>query len=328
MPKAIRFHQLGGPEVLTIEEVPSPEPAAGEVVLKVAAVGLNRAESMYFHGQYLEQPQLPSGLGYEVVGTVTKVGPGGDQSLIGKQFGTVPGYSQNKYPGLGEEALAPADDLAALPPSLDPVAAAASWMQYGTAYDGIVNVGKVTADDFVIITAASSSVGLAAIEMVRDLGATAIATTRTSQKKQELLDFGAPFVIASEEEDLPARVREITNGKGARVIYDPIGGDGIHTLAQASSQGAVYILYGMLSGQPTPYPLSRFGQGFSMTSSSISTARRSPETYTRMKSYVYDRLASGAFKPKIAKTFPFAQTVEAYKYLESNQQVGKIVITF
>jgi NADPH:quinone reductase-like Zn-dependent oxidoreductase len=204
LPKAVRFYQLGGPEVLQIEDVILHEPGPGEVALDVAAVGLNRAESMYFHGQYMEQPQLPSGLGYEAVGTVTAVGPDVSKSLIGKQVGTVPGYSRNRYPALAEKAIVPAYEVAELPPTLSAVEGAAVWMQYATAYGALVEIGKVGPGDFVIITAASSSVGLAAIQIVKALGATAIATTRTSTKKSQLTELGADHVIATAEEDLPA----------------------------------------------------------------------------------------------------------------------------
>ncbi len=326
MPKAVRFSEFGGPEVLQIEEVAVPEPGNGEVRLKVAAVGLNRAESMYFHGQYMEQPTLPSGIGYEVTGTVGAVGPGGDASLVGKTISTIPGYSMNKYPSLGEQVVVPVEALGALPESLSAEEAAAVWMQYGTAYGALVPFGKVGPGDFVLITAASSSVGLAAIQIVKVQGGMSIATTRTSAKRQELLDLGADHVIATEEEDLPARVREITGGKGARVVFDPVGGDYIHTLGRATANGGEIYLYGMLSGKPTPFPMMTFGRGVTMRGYSINEVRQ-PEHIETMKSYIYDHVADGSFKPKIAKTFPFAETVAAYQYLESNQQVGKVVIT-
>ncbi len=327
MPKAVRFHELGGPEVLRIEEVALREPGPGEVTLQVAAAGLNRAESMYFHGQYFEQPRLPSGVGYEVVGTVIKVGPDVDPALIGKQFGTIPGYSMNQFPALAEEAVVPASELAELPPTLSPVEGAAVWMQYATAYGALVNIGKVGPGDFVILSAASSSVGLAAIQIARAQGATAIATTRTSGKKQQLLDLGAHHVIATQEEDLPARVSEITGGKGARIVFDPVGGDYVATLAQATAPEGTIFLYGMLSGQPTQYPLTAFGKGIALIGYSM-VEMKVPGRLEAMKTYIYDHLMDGTFKPKIAKTFPFTQAAEAYKYLESNEQVGKIVVTF
>ncbi len=325
--KAVRFHEVGGPEVLRIEEVTLREPGPGEVTLDVAAAGLNRAESMYFHGQYLEQPQLPSGLGYEVVGTVLKVGPGVDASLVGKRFGTIPGFSMNRFPALAEQAVVPVKELAALPESLTPVQGAAVWMQYATAYGALVELGKVAPGDFVIVTAASSSVGLAAIQIVRAQGATSIATTRTSAKKQRLLDLGADHVIATQEEDLPARVSEITGGKGARIVFDPVGGSYVATLAQAVAVDGTIFMYGMLSGEPTEYPMAAFGKGIALTGYSL-LQMKVPGRLEAMKTYIQDRLADGRFKPEIAKVFPFPQVVDAYRYLESNQQVGKVVIAF
>lgn len=326
MPKAVRFNELGGPEVLKLEDVPAREPGEGEVALDVKAVGLNRAESMYFHGQYLEQTHLPSGLGYEAIGTVTKVGPGVDSKWVGKRVGTVPGYSMNKYPVLAEKAVVPASELAEVPESLSLEEAAAVWMQYATAYGALVPLGKVGAGDFVIITAASSSVGLAAIQIVKAQGGKSIATTRTSAKKQELLNLGADFVIATEEENLVARVQEITGGKLARVVFDPIGGDGITALGAATANGGMIFLYGMLSQTPTPFPMSTFARGVAMYGYSL-LQMKAPEYFDTMKRYIYDHLANGTFKPKVDRTFPLENIVDAYQYLESNQQIGKIVVT-
>ena len=327
MTQAIRFHELGGPDVLALEETPGREPGQDEVKLQVEAVGLNRAESMYFHGQYFEQPNLPSGLGYEAVGVVTAVGPGADPSLIGRKFGTIPGYSMNRYPVLAEEAVVPASVLAALPPALSAVEGAAAWMQYCTAYGALVPLGHVGPGDFVVITAASSSVGLAAIQIAKAEGAAAIATTRTSAKKQQLLDLGADHVIATQEEDLTARVAEITGGKGARVIFDPVGGDYVATLVQAAATEGTIYLYGTLSGQPTSYPLSGFMKAVALTGYTFNVLRESPERWEAMKTYIYDKLADGTFQPKIDRVFPLAEAADAYRYLESNTQVGKIVIT-
>ncbi len=326
MPKAIRFTQLGGPEVLHMENLPGRQPGPGEVLLKVEAVVLNRAESMYYHGFYLEQVNLPSGLGYEAVGKVIAVGPEVDSALIGKRFGTIPGYSMNQYPVLAEEAVVSASVLAAVPKSFSAVEGAAVWMQYCTAYGALVPFGKVAAGDFVIITAASSSVGLAAIQIVKAQGGISIATTRTSAKKDQLIALGADHVIVTEKEDLVARVQSITGGKGARVVFDPVGGDYINTLAQATANGGTIFLYGMLSGKPTPFPMAAFGRTIGMFGYTFGELRGTPEWET-MKKYIYNRLADGYFKPKIARTFPFDQTVDAYRYLESNQQIGKVVIT-
>lgn len=328
MPRIVRFNQLGGPESLRIEEAPSQQPGKGEVKLRVQAAGLNRAESVYFHGRYFEKPDLPSRLGYEVAGIVEAVGEGVDSAWIGKAVATVPGFSQNRYGTLGEEAIVPVGVLGEYPKNLTPVQAAAIWMQYLTAYGALVDAGGLRTADFVSIPAASSSVGLAAIQIVRDLGATAIAVTRTSAKRAELLALGAHYVVVSDEEDYVARVNEISGGKGARITFDPVGGPFIAKLAEASAPGGIIIVYGSLSQVPTPFPLvPAMTRALSVRGYTVIEVTQNPAIAKEAKKYIFDRLADGRFGPKIAQTFPFAQTVEAYQYLESNQQVGKVVIT-
>ncbi|WP_158750835.1 zinc-dependent alcohol dehydrogenase family protein [Acidobacterium sp. S8] len=328
MPKAIRFHEIGGPEVLRFEEIAKPEPGRGEVRLKVQAIGLNRAESMFYRGQYIYQPKLPAGLGYEASGVVEAVGPDADKSWIGKSVSTIPAFSLNEYGMVGEEVIAPIVALAEYPANLSVVESAAIWMQYVTAYGALIGIAGVKKGDFVVISAASSSVGIAAIEIAKAEGAVSIATTRTSQKKAELKELGADHVIATEEEDFVAHVQEITGGKGARVIFDPVAGPFLEKLADAVAPGGIIFQYGALSLQPTPLPLvTILVKGVSVRGYTLMEFTRVPEKLAPAKKYVYDRLADGRFTPRIAKTFPFAQTVEAYKYLESNAQVGKIVVT-
>jgi NADPH:quinone reductase-like Zn-dependent oxidoreductase len=317
MPRIVRFYELGGPEKLKLEDAPTQEPKEGEVRLRVQATGLNRAELLYMSGHYFEQPKLPSRIGYEAAGVVEAVGPGVDKSLVGTKVATVPGYSMNQFGVLGEEAVVPRSVLGEYPEKLSPAEGAAIWMQYLTAWGALVHLGKVTAGDFVLLPAASSSVGLAAIQIVKDAGGKAIAATRTSKKRKELEDLGADFVIATEEEDLPARVQEITGGKGARLIFDPVAGPG----------GIIYE-YGGLSMQPTPFPTrAAMTKGINLRGYSLMEFRARPDIVDGAKKYVYERLADGRFKLKIAKTFPLAQAVAAYEYLASNAQVGKVVIT-
>lgn len=328
MPKVIRFHQLGGPENLKIEEIASQRPGKGEVRLRVQAVGLNRAESMFYRGQYLEQAQLPSRLGYEAAGVVEEVGEGVDKSWVGKAVATVPGFSMTRYGTLAEEAVVPVTALGEYPANLKPAQAAAIWMQYLTAYGALVHVGGLKAGDFVSIPAASSSVGLAAIQIVRDAGATAIAVTRTGAKRDELLALGAHHVVASEEEDYEARVKEITGAQGVRLTFDPVAGPFLEKLAAASARGGIIFQYGWLSGLPTPFPLfAALGNSLSVRGYVLMEITLNPALLKTATKYIFDRLADGRFVPKIAKTFPFAQTVDAYRYLESNVQVGKVVIT-
>jgi len=180
MPKIVRFHEVGGPEVLSIEEEMPKQPGKGEVRLKVQAVGLNRAESMFIRDQYVESPKLPSGVGYEAAGVVEAVGPDVDKSWVGKRVAIIPSFSMNDYAMLGEEVIAPAAALGEYPAQLSPVEGAAIWMQYITAYGALIAIAHLAKGDFVVIPAASSSVGIAATEIVKAEGAISIATTRIS----------------------------------------------------------------------------------------------------------------------------------------------------
>ncbi|HTB18309.1 MAG TPA: zinc-dependent alcohol dehydrogenase family protein [Bryobacteraceae bacterium] len=327
MPKIVRFHSIGGPENLQVDELPSRQPGQDEVKLQVQAVGLNRAEALFIRGVYGGTPDLPSRIGYEAAGIVESVGPGVDPSWVGKKVATVPGFSMSKNGVLGEEAIVPAVSLGEYPAKLSPVEAASIWMQYLTAHGALVTFGGLKRGDFVLITAASSSVGLAAIQIVNAEGGIPIATTRKSNKSAELRALGAAHVIATEEEDLVKKVMEITGGKGARLIFDPVAGPGLEKLAEAAAFEGMIFEYGGLSMQPTPFPMIALGKGLTIRGYTLMEIRQNPALLKSAKQYVFDRLQDGRFQPKIAKTFPLAQSKEAYQYLESNQQVGKVVIT-
>ena len=326
--KVVRFHALGGPEVLQIQEEPIPEPGKGEVRLNVKAIGLNRAEVMFRRGQYLESAVLPSKLGYEAAGVVAAVGPDVDKSWLGKKVSTVPAFLMTQYGVYGEVAIVPVSALAAYPEKLTPEEGTSIWMQYLTAYGALVTYAQITKRDFVIITAASSSVGIAAIEMVRAEGAISIATTRTSKKKAALVEVGATHVIATQEENLIARVKEITGDKGARVIFDPIGGKGVELLARAAASGGTIFEYGALAPEPTPFPLfTALSKGLSIRGYTLREVLSDPKLRAKAEQYVFDHVKADDFKPRIDRVFAFADVVEAHRYMESNQQIGKIVVT-
>jgi NADPH:quinone reductase-like Zn-dependent oxidoreductase len=200
-------------------------------------------------------------------------------------------------------------------------------MMFITAYGALIADAKVGKGDFVIIPAASSSVGLAAIQIANYAGATPIALTRTSKKKKRLLEAGAAFVIATEEEDMVAGVMRITDGSGARVAFDPAGGPNFPKLISALAlQGIVYI-YGALSEAETPIPVLEMiakmptVKGYSLWQVTGDETRRKVAV-----EYIVKGLASGALKPIIDRTFKFDDMVEVHRYLENSNQFGKIVV--
>jgi len=201
-------------------------------------------------------------------------------------------------------------------------------MQYLTAYGALVDIAGLKNGDAVVIPAASSSVGLAAIQIANKVGALPIALTRGSSKRQALSNAGAAHVIATDEEDLVKEILRLTDGKGSRVVFDPVGGPTLAKLAQATAQLGILFLYGALSTEPTPLPLfDVLGKWLTIRGYVLMEITGDPKRLDRAKRFINDGLADGSFKPLIAKTFPLQEIVEAHRYLESNQQIGKIVVT-
>ena len=328
MAKVVRIHTLGGPEVLQIEDADVGEPGPGEVRIRVEAVGLNRAEAMYRAGRYPVKPQLPSLIGYEGVGTIEALGAGVEGFAIGERVCVRPMIQQGQYGIWAEQAIVPARILLPAPPGLSPAEAASIWMQYMTAF-ALIEVAEIGIGDGVIVRAASSSVGIAAIQLANWAGSVSIACTRSHAKAAALREQGAAHVVATEEEDLVARVMEITGGKGARTAFDPVGGPYVDTLAQALAPRGILFIYGGLSEQPTPYPHWPCAmKGLSMRGWVASEIWNHPHRYKAAQEKILAGLAGGQLKPVIARTFAgLGELRAANEFLESNQQVGKVVVT-
>ena len=330
MSKIVLMHEFGGPEVLKLEELPTPEPAPGEVRLKVEAIGLNRAEVMYRSGNYPLEPRFPSKNGYEAAGVIDAIGSDVTGFAIGDRVASIPAMFQlNEYGVYGNTAIVPARAVAHYPENLTPEEGASIWMQYLTAYGALVQNSRIGSKDVVLITAASSSVGLAAIQIAKAEGATTIAATRGRSKAQRIAETGAEHVIVSDEEDLAKRVMEITHGMGASVIFDPVAGPFVKTLADAAASHAVIYEYGALAGNEVSIPvLPAMFKALSVRGYTMYEVTTAPENLERGIAYVREKLASGAFRPIIDnRKFRLEEISNAHAYMESNQQFGKIVVT-
>lgn len=328
MTRSVRIHEFGGPEVLRVEDVAIQEPKAGEVRLRIHAIGLNRTEVTLRSGRSPVKPTLPTPIGFEAAGVIEALGPETAGFSIGDRVALVPSYSASQYGLYGEASLAPARSLVAIPNGVGFVEAAATWVAFGTAWSGLVAVGGLTAGQSVLISAASSSVGLAAIQTANRLGARPVALTRTSAKAQSLRAHGAAAVIATDEQDVVSEVRRLTSGVGADLVFDPVGGPGFSLLVQSAAAGGTLVLYGALDLRPTAIPpFEVFARDLTIRGVALPALARNDQKLTALKGFVSDGLASGALRPTIARTFAFDNIADAHRFIESGEQIGKIIVT-
>ena len=228
----------------------------------------------------------------------------------------------------GELALVPAKLLVKHPANLSWESAAAAWMAFLTAYGALIEIARIGTGDAVVIPAASSSVGLAAIQLANRVGATPIALTRTGDKRARLLEAGAAHVIATAEEDLVQRVREITGGGGARVIFDPVGGDAFPLLAEAAAPHGILFIYGALALEVTPLPiLPVLSKHLTVRGYDIFEFHAMADRFAAGLADIMAGLANGSLTPIIDRVFAFDDFVAAHRHLESNRQFGKIVVS-
>jgi NADPH:quinone reductase-like Zn-dependent oxidoreductase len=327
MAKAVLFDELGGPEVLKHKEVEIGEPGEGQVRVRIDAIGLNRAEAFFRMGRYYYLPTLPgSRIGCEGAGVIEAVGRGVDNFAPGDTVSIFPGpFSMSANGVYSEQTILPTRAVLHRPPQIDAVTGAAVWAAYMTAYGALVEVAQLRANEPVLIIAASSSVGIAAIQIANRLGAIPIATSRTSAKRDQLLKAGAAHFIAMDEGDFVKRVQAVTDGKGARVVFDPIAGPGLPEMAKCVAPRGILIVYSWLDERPALLPLVNWPLNIHCYGHSYVTA--DDEALKRSEVFMNTGLLSGAFAPIIDRTFEFDEIVEAHRYLESNAQVGKIVVT-
>lgn len=328
--RVVRFRETGGPEVLSIEKESPAQPGPGEVLLRVEAIGLNRAEAAFRAGQYLERPEFPARLGYEASGRVLSTGAGVSGFAADDAVCVLPGFPMSRYGVYGDWALVPAEALIKRPQGMSAATGASVWMAYLTAYGALVDLAGVGAGDAVVITAASSSVGIAAIQICKILGAVPIALTRDAGKVTALRAQGADHVVVGSADTAVDAVAQATAGRGARLVFDAVAGPAVLSLAEMVAPGGLLVLYGNLSGQAveTPFPFfAAVGKGFAVRGYLVFELIRDRERRDRAVRFISEGLAEGFLKPLIAKRFRLDDIAEAHRYLESNQQIGKVLVT-
>lgn len=327
--KIVRFDEFGEPGVLKLESVAVPEPGEGEVLIRIEAMSLNRADALFRSNQYVIKPSFPSSrIGTDAAGIVESIGPGVTEFAVGDRVIAGLGFDMSRFGTHGETAVLPTAFVHRYPEFLTPAEAASINNPFVTAWGALIDQGDMKEGDFVLITAASSSVGVAAIQLAKAVGAIPIAVTRSEKKRQSLLDIGAEHVVVTESEDLGIRVSEITSGRGARLVFDSVGSKTLERLGEIAATGATVFLYGAFDLGTAPLPMiPAITKEIKLWGYMVYSVHGSPERLKRAFDEIYGLMQAKNFRPVIDRVFDLADYPEAHRYLESNSQVGRVVVT-
>ena len=319
--KAIRVKTLGGPEVLTLEDIPDPKPGPGEAVVKLEAAGLNYIDVYYRTGLY--KAQLPITLGVEGGGVVTEVGPNVTEVKVGDRVaysGVLGSYAQF--------AAVPAARLVKLPEGLDGKAGAAAMLQGMTAHYLSHATYPLKPGDWCLVHAAAGGVGLLLCQMAKMRGARVIGTVSTEAKAKLAREAGADEVILYTTQDFEAEVKRITGGAGVPVVYDSVGKTTFDKSLNCLAPRGVMVLYGQSSGPvPSldPAILNQKGSLF-LTRPSLVHHTATRQELLQRSGDVLGWIKAGKLKLRIDLTLPLAQAADAHRQLEGRQTTGKVLL--
>ena len=323
MPKAIRIHEHGGPEVLRWEEVEVGEPGPGQLRVRHGAVGLNYIDVYHRTGLY-PLPSLPWTLGMEGAGQVEAVGEGVTEFKPGDRIA----YASPPVGAYAEVRLMPADRVVALPDAIDDRTAAAMMLQGMTAQYLLRRTYRVQPGDAILLHAAAGGVGLIASQWARHLGATVIGTVGSEEKAELARAHGCHHTILYNRENFVERVREITGGQGVVVVYDSVGKDTFMGSLDCLRPLGMMVSFGNASG-----PVPPFEPGILAAKGSLFFTRPTLMTYTAQRAdllasaaELFEVVSSGAVRIEVRQTYPLAETARAHRDLEARQTTGSTVL--
>ncbi|KAG7017081.1 qor [Cucurbita argyrosperma subsp. argyrosperma] len=322
MVKAIRVHEVGGPEVLKWEDVDIGEPKEGEVRVRNKAIGLNFIDVYFRKGDY-KAATMPFTPGMEAAGVVTAVGPG----VNDRKVGDLVAYAGNPMGSYSEEQILPADKVVPVPPSVDPTIAASVMLKGMTAQFLLRRCYKVEPGNIVLVHAAAGGVGSLLCQWANSLGATVIGTISTKEKAIQAKEDGCHHVIISKEEDFVARVNEITSGNGVNVVYDSVGKDTFQgSLACLKTRGYM-VSFGQSSGPADPVPLSALAaKSLFLTRPSLMQYTATRDELLEAAQEVFANIESGTLRVRVNHTYPLFEAARAHADLESRKTTGSVVL--
>ncbi len=321
--KAVLCKQLGGPETLVVEDVPSLVPGKGQVVVAVEAAGVNFPDTLIIQGKYQFKPELPFSPGGEAAGTIKALGEGVTGWKIGDRV-----IAAATWGGYAQELATDAGRLFAMPDSMDYVSASAFLLTYGTSYHALKDRARIRPGETLLVLGASGGVGLSAVQIGKAMGARVIAAASTEAKLEVCRQNGADETINYATEDLRARVKAITNGRGVDVIYDPVGGPLSETALRDMAWNGRFLVVGFAGGEIPKIPLNLallkgcsivgvFWGGFT---------KAEPERNAANNAELMQLFVAGKVKPHIHATYPLEQVADALNEVTSKRVSGKVVL--
>jgi len=321
--KAIQCVEWGGPDKLVLAELPQPEPKAGEVRIRIAAAGVNFPDALIVQKKYQLQPPLPFIPGTEVAGTIDSVGEGVSQLKPGDRVIAFVGTG-----GFAEFVCTPAVLAAPIPPGVEDDVAAAFTLTYATSHHALFDRGQLKAGETLLVLGAGGGVGLAAVELGKIAGARVIAAASSDEKLAAAREHGADDVINYSTRDLREAMKGLTAGKGADVIYDPVGGPLTESALRSIGWRGRLLVVGFAQGE---IPQIAANLLLLKGASAVGVfwgefAKREPERNRAMLTELFTWLGERKLRPHVSRAYPLAEARQALEALLARKAVGKLVL--
>ena len=321
--KALLCKSYGPPENLVIEDVPDLEPEAGEAIVDVYAASLNFPDTLQIQGKYQFQPPMPFSPGSEVGGIIRKLGPNMDGFKVGDRVMATPPIG-----GMAEQVRCAAAGLRKIPDNMDFKTAAGFAMVYTTSYHALKQRARIKPGETLLVLGASGGVGMAAVELVKIMGARVIAAASSDEKLEFVKQADPDELLNYGDGELKEKVKAMTDGKGADVIYDPVGGDLFDQSTRCINWNGRLLVVGFTSGRIPSYPANlALLKGSSMVGVFLGRFRKEePDAYEQNFQELLDMYRSGKIKPIVTESFAFEDYVAAFNVFRDRRVMGKVTL--
>jgi NADPH2:quinone reductase len=322
--KAVVCRQFGPPETLAVEELDPPRAGAGEVVVRVRAASINFPDVLIIQNRYQFKPPLPFSPGSEMAGVVKEVGEGVRGVRPGDRV-----IAFTTYGAFAEEVKVEATRLVPIPDGMDFVTASAFLLTYGTSEHALVDRGALKPGETLVVLGAAGGVGLAAVEIGKALGARVIACASSADKLAVCREHGADALVDYRTEDLRERIREYTGGRGADVVYDPVGGAYTEPALRSTAWRGRLLVVGFAAGEIPRIPLNLvLLKGCAVVGVFWGDfARREPRAFAASIARLGAWFRKGRLRPHVSQTFPLERAAEALGRMAARRVIGKLVLT-